>query len=125
MSTFVLKREYALQLPNSFVEIDREEMQYVDGGILLSKKWYGFSIWFNSRETDGLLIAIGLGSATAWLAAELSAAGIVTLPASVPFGVIGAALAVAAGTIGAVYWKNNGSGFSANFTNSGGMFGIW
>ena len=32
MSTFVLKREYALQLPNSYVEIDRDEMEYVDGG---------------------------------------------------------------------------------------------
>ncbi|MDY2632284.1 class IIb bacteriocin, lactobin A/cerein 7B family [Clostridium sp.] len=32
MSTFVLKREYALQLPNNYVEIDRDEMEYVDGG---------------------------------------------------------------------------------------------
>lgn len=32
MSIFVLKREYALQLPNSYVEIDRDEMEYVDGG---------------------------------------------------------------------------------------------
>ena len=33
MSTFVLKREYALQLPNNYVEIDRDEMEYVDGGL--------------------------------------------------------------------------------------------
>lgn len=32
MSSFVLNRNYALQLPNSFVEVDREEMEYVDGG---------------------------------------------------------------------------------------------
>ena len=32
MSTFVLQREYALQLPNSFIEIDKEEMEYVEGG---------------------------------------------------------------------------------------------
>ena len=32
MSTFVLKREYALQLPNSYVDVDRDEMEYVDGG---------------------------------------------------------------------------------------------
>ena len=32
MSTFVLRREYALQLPNSFIEIDKEEMEYVEGG---------------------------------------------------------------------------------------------
>lgn len=28
---FPLKRGYALQLPNSYVEIDRDEMEYVDG----------------------------------------------------------------------------------------------
>lgn len=32
MSTFVLKKEYALQLPSSYVDIDREEMEYIDGG---------------------------------------------------------------------------------------------
>lgn len=32
MSTFVLKREYALQMPTSYVDIDRDEMEYVDGG---------------------------------------------------------------------------------------------
>ena len=32
MSTFVLRREYNLQLPNNYVEIDRDEMEYVDGG---------------------------------------------------------------------------------------------
>ncbi len=32
MSAFVLGREYSLQLPNSYVEIDRDEMEYVDGG---------------------------------------------------------------------------------------------
>ena len=31
MSAFVLKREYALQLPNSYVDIDSDEMEYVDG----------------------------------------------------------------------------------------------
>ncbi len=32
MSAFVLKREYALQLPTSYVDVDRDEMEYVDGG---------------------------------------------------------------------------------------------
>ena len=32
MSTFVLKREYALAMPSSYVDIDRDEMEYVDGG---------------------------------------------------------------------------------------------
>ncbi len=33
MSTFVLKKEYELQLPSSYVDIDREEMEYIDGGL--------------------------------------------------------------------------------------------
>ena len=32
MSAFVLKREYALQLPTSYVDVDRDEMEYIDGG---------------------------------------------------------------------------------------------
>ncbi|ASW42225.1 hypothetical protein [Clostridium isatidis] len=32
MSAFVLGREYELQLPNNYVEIDSDEMEYVDGG---------------------------------------------------------------------------------------------
>lgn len=33
MSMFVLKREYELQLPNNYIEIDRDEMEYIDGGL--------------------------------------------------------------------------------------------
>lgn len=119
MSTFVL------QLPNSYVGIDREEMEYLEGGISISNKWYGYSIWFNSSETDGLLLAIGAGSAGFWLATELEAASIIALPAALPTGVIAAALAVAGVAIGAAKYKNNGSGFSANFTHTGAMYGIW
>ncbi|WP_238903272.1 hypothetical protein [Clostridium sp. YIM B02506] len=32
MNAFVLRREYELQLPNNFVDVDIEEMEYVDGG---------------------------------------------------------------------------------------------
>ena len=32
MSAFVLSREYELQLPNNYVDVDRDEMEYVDGG---------------------------------------------------------------------------------------------
>lgn len=32
MSTFVLKREYVLQMPTNYVEIDGDEMEYVEGG---------------------------------------------------------------------------------------------
>lgn len=44
MSTFVLKKEYALQLPSSYVDIDREEMEYIDGGAWNSVSNIGFAI---------------------------------------------------------------------------------
>lgn len=36
MSTFVLNKGYSLQLPSSYVDIDREEMEYIDGGYTIS-----------------------------------------------------------------------------------------
>ncbi|NLL31618.1 MAG: hypothetical protein GX258_11440 [Clostridiales bacterium] len=35
MSAFVLNREYELQLPDNYVDIDIVEMEYVDGGGLV------------------------------------------------------------------------------------------
>ncbi|WP_286910337.1 hypothetical protein [Clostridium sp. UBA1652] len=35
MNTYVLRREYALQMPKSYVDIDMDEMEYVDGGKIL------------------------------------------------------------------------------------------
>lgn len=54
MSTFVLKKEYALQLPSSYVDIDREEMEYIDGGATYS----GAKGW-----AAAAMVAIGYGSA--------------------------------------------------------------
>ena len=58
MSTFVLKREYALQLPNNYVEIDRDEMEYVDGGGKVPR-------WAASATLDALLLATPVGVGTA------------------------------------------------------------
>ena len=44
MSAFVLNREYALQLPNNYVEIDRDEMEYVDGGFSMPRGAVAFAI---------------------------------------------------------------------------------
>lgn len=57
MSAFVLKKEYSLQLPSSYVDINREEMEYIDGGYLIDfdKKYLGWVI-------DGSLVVFG-GSA--------------------------------------------------------------
>ena len=46
MSAFVLSREYELQLPTSYVDIDRDEMEYVDGG----------GYWSNSLLKNNLIM---------------------------------------------------------------------
>ena len=57
MSTFLLNRNYELALPSSYVEIDNEEMEYVDGGgtfnLTIQKKW---------------LISIGCGMVAGYIA---------------------------------------------------------
>lgn len=44
MSAFVLGREYELQLPNNYVEIDSDEMEYVDGGAWNSVQNIGYAL---------------------------------------------------------------------------------
>ncbi|WP_418223115.1 hypothetical protein [Clostridium isatidis] len=44
MSAFVLSREYELQLPTSYVDIDRAEMEYVDGGAWNSVQNIGYAL---------------------------------------------------------------------------------
>ncbi|GAA0086067.1 hypothetical protein UT300007_25060 [Clostridium sp. CTA-7] len=66
MSTFVLKREYALQMPKNYVEIDREEMEYVDGGAEKINYWWGYAINLSAKEcsaTADLLEANIVGAA--------------------------------------------------------------
>lgn len=73
MSTFVLKRGDALQLPNSYVEIDRDEMEYVDGGANAVEYWWGWAVDLSSSEAiefgDALLsfnvAAVGVVGGTA------------------------------------------------------------
>ena len=62
MSAFVLKKEYSLQLPSSYVDIEREEMEYIDGGLKVSS-------WVVSAALDVGLSALGIWNVTAigWL----------------------------------------------------------
>ncbi|MNM73878.1 hypothetical protein D3C81_856230 [compost metagenome] len=50
MSTFVLRREYALQMPINYVEVNNDEMEYVDGG---------WSIYVLSDNIRGLMGSSG------------------------------------------------------------------
>ncbi|SKA85141.1 hypothetical protein SAMN05428976_10748 [Clostridium sp. USBA 49] len=72
MSAFVLNRKYELQLPESFVDIDREEMEYVDGGGA-NYGWYGDITFRIARSVINAVVGVG---ATAAATAALASAGI-------------------------------------------------
>jgi len=55
MSAFVLNRNYELQLPNSYVDVDREEMEYVDGGFATTNTWYGCSVTLNKSNINAIV----------------------------------------------------------------------
>lgn len=55
MSAFVLNRNYELQLPNSYVDVDREEMEYIDGGYT----------WWQKTLVATAIVAAGVGLITA------------------------------------------------------------
>ncbi|MEG1256061.1 hypothetical protein [Clostridium sp.] len=74
MSAFALKREYALQLPNSYVDIDRDEMEYVDGGSTSVSRYYDLTGLFHA------ILGLGTGAGavyasvrTLWTVTELAA----------------------------------------------------
>ncbi|MGL5087179.1 MAG: glycine zipper domain-containing protein [Clostridium sp.] len=73
MSTFVLKRNYGLQLPMSFVDVDREEMEYVDGGEIVSV--YVQGIWLRRfMEFGCAAVGAAIGSAVPGLGTIAGAA---------------------------------------------------
>ena len=67
MSTFVLKREYALQLPNSYVDIDRDEMEYIDGGYAAWQK----ALVATAIVAAGVGLVVALSYGQIWLAAKI------------------------------------------------------
>ncbi|VYU29543.1 hypothetical protein [Clostridium tertium] len=54
------ENEYTLQLANNYVEIDRDEMEYVEGGSV-RKKWWNSTKWVG-RYVDIIIIAVSGGS---------------------------------------------------------------
>lgn len=68
MSTFVLKRNYELTLPTSYIDINNEEMEYVDGG--------GFS-WSGAKTIVYGALAYVLGKFIAGVTSKLLESAIV------------------------------------------------
>lgn len=87
MSTFVLKKEYALQLPNNYVEINKDEMEYVDGGYRASRTVYIPQRSFRMKTADYIdansrassIIGIALGTLSAACGVGLLAGTVVAL----------------------------------------------
>ncbi|MDB1934047.1 hypothetical protein PMY12_08630 [Clostridium tertium] len=81
MSAFVLKKDYALQLPSSYVDIDREEMEYLDGGAFISNKFMAgiidTAIWCipSMKAFKGTLLGLSLMSYSAKLSVSRAIAG--------------------------------------------------
>lgn len=91
--------------------------------IKLIGQWYGWQLQLTKSETDLFVKALGAGAGVTWLAAELSAAGIVTIPASIPMGIIAAAQGAAAGVIALA---DQGNGISIYYNTVATPFGwIW
>ena len=70
MSAIALNRNYELQLPNSYVDVDRDEMEYVDGGS-------AFTDWFFSVNNIGNILntVISLAIPAGGIAAYISRVG--------------------------------------------------
>jgi hypothetical protein len=50
MNTFALKREYELQMPTNFFDVDMDEMEYVDGGYYYQEYWWGYAMDLSPTE---------------------------------------------------------------------------
>lgn len=112
MSTFVLKREYALQMPTSYVDIDREEMEYVDGGL----SWNEARSYVWGLITGALATIIGKGVAKSWVGSVITKAvagwitsaidsatiAIMYIPSSA---IKGIAIATLGGALGCAAWQ--------------------
>lgn len=88
----------ALKLPSNFVDVERDEMQYVDGGYTESYAWWGYSMRFSEDETQHLIELVGAGAGASALASEFGLPLIVAT-------VIGAVGALIVGADAAGGWK--------------------
>ena len=50
-------------MPSSYAVMDEEEMTYVEGGVSLTKTWYGYSGYFTAKECSDIANALWAGTA--------------------------------------------------------------
>ena len=105
MSAFVLNRKYELALPTSYVDVDSEEMEYIDGGYAAWQKALVATAIVAAGA--GLIVALSYGQV--WVAAKImgytfktavrklgikAVVGIVVESTGISAGAVAAALAI-------------------------------
>lgn len=104
-----------LVLPTNYELISEDEARQISGGIQPKRTPFGLQVYLSNDDVNRLSVAMGAGSAAAWFATELSAAGVVTIPGSVPLGIIAAGLALTAAGIEAMNAANGFNGVTLFF----------
>ena len=74
-----MRRNYGLVLPKNYVSIEKDEIEYIGGGIKIDNKWYGVKITLSGIETsyflDGYDIFTSIiGGVMGWFSAPLGVA---------------------------------------------------
>lgn len=93
MSAFVLNRNYELQLPNSYVDVDREEMEYVDGGYT----WWQKGLVATAIVAAGVGLIVALSYGQIWLAASIMKVSFAAAVSSLGIGGVAAVVGVSTG----------------------------
>lgn len=119
MSAFVLKREYTLQLPNRYVEVDRDEMEYVDGGhwegCYGNTYWWGAAVQFSAHGAADMAAILAGGAALATIAAIIGPFVGLGVTATAVVGISAGVLALGA----SAFWyasNHNGMYVEYNYT---------
>ena len=81
MSAFVLNRKYELALPTSYVDVDNEEMEYIDGGFSWNDAKYavygamGYLVGqIVGHAVNTSLVGAAIRAAGGWLASAIDTA---------------------------------------------------
>ena len=101
-------------------------MEYVDGGVMYSPKWYGYSIWFNTTEANKITSysAFAGVAAGAYAVLRIMLAGAAVVGGA-PVLVAGVLIGVGVAGLRAIIAKNDGQGFSLNYSSSNDFLGAW
>ena len=100
----------ALKLASSFVDVERDEMEYVDGGLTIYHCWWGTQLVFSQSDRNALTdilggVAVSLGAFAAYMGAIAFGCAVPTFGLSLATaGQIAGYAGLAAAVFGAGAW---------------------